>query len=175
MPNPDGTPTIQEQIDAAMQPYKEKSDKYDASQNEQANLDKKIKSIYGGESDNLAQGVGTYMSNLRGNLDKNVANADYYNQQAGRERGIANAKAGLSSVDTSASSEQSKRNAIYGAAGINEATKRDANKEYGKGVGNIITGINKIEQNAQANKIASMGVPVPQDQGGLLTDLFGWL
>lgn len=133
-------------------------------------IDAKIKSIYGGELSNVAGDVGSVMSSLRGDMGKNVANADYYNQQAGREAGIANAKAGLSGVDTSAASEQSRRNAIYGAAGINEAAKRDATGKLGKASMNIASGANKIEQQAEANRLAAMGTPVPVDNSssGLL-------
>lgn len=135
-----------------------------------------IRNIYGSEAANLSGGVERYMSGLRGNLDKNVANADIYNQEAGRERGIAKARAGLSNTDTSAADEQARRNSIYGAAAINETAKRDANTAYGKGVGNIISGVNRIEQQAKANAIASQPVPVAQENsGGLLDSLFGWL
>lgn len=136
----------------------------------------KVHSIYGSEANKLSSGVERYMSGLRGNLDKNVANADIYNQEAGRERGIAKARAGLSNTDTSAADEQARRNSIYGAAAINETAKRDANTAYGKGVGNIISGVNRIEQQDKANAIASQPVPVAQENsGGLLDSLFGWL
>ena len=131
----------------------------------------KISSIYGSEPSKIAGDVGSVMSSLRGNMDKNVANADYYNQQAGREAGIANAKAGLSGVDTSAASEQSRRNAIYGAAGINEAAKRDATDKLGKASMNIASGVNKIEQQNEANRLAAMGTPVPADNSS--SGLFG--
>ena len=144
--------------------------------NSQPDTQSKVRNIYGSEAANLSGGVERYMSGLRGNLDKNVANADIYNQEAGRERGIAKAKAGLSGVDTSAADEQARRNSIYGAATINEAAKRDANTAYGKGVGNIISGVNRIEQQDKAATIASMPVPVAQENsGGLLDKFFGWL
>jgi len=136
----------------------------------------KVKSIYGSEAQNLSGGVETYMSGLRGNLDKNVAEADIYNQQAGRERAIARAKGAVSGVDMSSSDEQLRRNSIYGAAGINEAAKRNANAAYGKATGNIISGVNRIEQQGKANAIASMPVPVAKENsGGLLDSLFGWI
>lgn len=154
-----GTPTSGGMSDGAIDPVKDK-----------------VRSIYGSEAANLSGGVERYMSGLRGNLDKNVANADIYNQEAGRERGIAKAKAGLSGTDTSAADEQARRNSIYGAAAINETAKRDANTAYGKGVGNIISGVNRIEQQAKANDIASMPVPVAQEnKGGLLDAFFGWM
>jgi hypothetical protein len=92
--------------------------------------------------------------------------------EAARERGIAKAKAGLSGTDTSAADEQARRNSIYGAAAINETAKRDANTAYGKGVGNIISGVNRIEQQAKANDIASAPPPVSQQNGN--DGLFGW-
>lgn len=137
--------------------------------------DQKIKSIYGESAGKVGDYTDKYMSGVMGNIGKNVANADYYNQQAGRDRGISNAKAGLSNVDTSAADEQSRRNAIYGAAGVNEQAQRDANQTLGKAAGNIATGINKIQQQDTANTLAAQGTPVPQQQSGLLTDLFGWL
>jgi len=141
------------------------------------NPEDQIKSIYGSEAERLAEGTGRYMDGLRGNLDKNVANADIYNQVAGRERGIAKAKAGLAGTETSAQDEQARRNSIYGAAATNEAAKRTALSEYGKGVGNVISGVNRLQQQGEANKIASLPVPVAQEnKGGLLDGLFGgWL
>lgn len=139
-------------------------------------VDKNIKDIYGESAGRVGQYTDQYMSGVLGNVGKNVANADYYNQQAGRERGIANTKAGLSNVDTSAADEQSRRNAIYGAAGVNEAAKREANQTLGKAAGNIASGINRIKQQDEANRLASMGTPVPEQQsGGVLSELFGWL
>lgn len=138
-------------------------------------LDDKVRRMYGAEADKLSQGVETYMGGLRSALDKNVAEADIYNQQAARQRGIAKTRAGLSGVDTSAADEQARRNAIYGAQGINEAAKRQALTSYGKGVGNIITGLNKVEQQAEANRLASMGTPVPESKSGMLDEIFGWL
>jgi hypothetical protein len=175
MPNPDGTPTIQEQIDAAMSPYKDKAAKYDESQNQQANLDKKVKSIYGSQADQLGANTDLYMNNLRGNLGKNVANADYFNQQSGQANGLMKAQAGLQGTDTAAKDEQSRRNSIYGAAGINEAAQRQANAQFGKATANIASGVNKIENQQNALSIAQQGQAVPQQTGGVIDDLFGWL
>lgn len=167
MPNPDGTPTIQEQIDNAIAPYKDKASQWDNQSSEQDNLNKKIESIYGSSAGNVGKYTDQYMGGVLGNLDKNVASADYLNQQSGQSRGISQARAGLSGTSTSGADEQSKRNALFGAAGINEAAKREANQTLGKAAGGIATGINKIEQNANANRIASMGTPLPPEQTGL--------
>ena len=133
----------------------------------------KLVSIYGDESKRIPEGVKTYMEGLRSGLTKNVANADYYNQMSGRERGIANARAGLQGTDTSALDEQSRRNAIYGASGVNEAAQRSALADYGKGVANIMTGMNTIEQQDIANKLAAMGTPLPPQNNS--KGIFGWL
>jgi hypothetical protein len=140
------------------------------------NAQDKIKSIYGSSADNISGDVESYMGTLRNNRTKNVADADIYNQQAGRERGIAKTKAGLSGVDTSAQDEQARRNSIYGAAALNETAQRTANAEFGKGVGNVIGGVNRIEQQAEATRLASLPVPVAKENsGGLFDSVFGWL
>lgn len=155
--------------DSLQKQLNEKSD-------QQSQLNNKVQSIYGSEADKLGENTGTYMNTLRNNLNKNVANADLYNSQAGQARGLANAKAGLSGTDTSAADEQSRRNSIYGAAGINEAAQRQANEQFGKATGNIASGINKIEQTATANSIANLAAPLPpESSSGILSDTFGWL
>jgi hypothetical protein len=136
----------------------------------------KINSIYGSAADNLGDKVGSYMDTLNANRTKNVANAEVYNQQAGRERAIAKTKSAISGVNTSGQDEQDRRNSVYGAATINETAQRTANSEYGKAVGNVIGGKNKIEQQAIANELANRPVPVAQEKsGGLFDTLFGWL
>jgi hypothetical protein len=133
--------------------------------------------MYGKESENLGKSTEQYMDSVRGNLNKNVANADYANNVGGRNRALQNAKAGLSGADNSASDEHSRRMSIYGAAGINETAKRSANETYGKAIGNIATGSNKLKQLQIANDIASMPTPVPQNQdNGILGSLLsGWV
>lgn len=125
---------------------------------------------------NTLQGLGgeteDYVSRMRGNLDKNVAKADIYNQQAARERGIQNTKAGLSGVDTTAMNEQSRRNAVYGAASINEDAKRQALDLYGTSIGNRIKGANTIDQSEMATAIASMKQPETNYNPGLIGSLF---
>lgn len=118
----------------------------------------------GGETEN-------YVNKLKGNLDKNVAKADLYNQQQGVQRGLQNAKAGLSGVDTSALNEQSRRNASFGAASINEDAKRQALDLYGNSISNRITGANQIDNSQAALAIAQMKRPEANVQPGLIGGL----
>lgn len=132
--------------------------------------------FYGSSLDNLGQESTDYADRVKGNLDKNVARADIYNQQASQQRALDNARAGLSGVDTSAMNEQSRRNASFGAAAINEDAKRQALDLYGQSISNRITGANTIDTQEQALGIASMQQPVAQaSNGGILSSIFGGL
>lgn len=135
----------------------------------------KQKQFYGSSLDNLGAESADYANRTKGNLDKNVAEADLYNQQAGQQRALDNARAGLSGVDTSAMNEQSRRNASFGAAAINESAKRNALDLYGQSISNRITGANTIDTQEQALGIASMQQPVAQaaNNGGILSSIFG--
>lgn len=138
----------------------------------QRSTDKQSK-FYGSSLDNLGQESTDYANRLKGNLDKNVARADLYNQQAGQQRALDNARAGLSGVDTSAMNEQGRRNASFGAAAINEDAKRQALDLYGQSIGNRITGANTIDTQERALGIASMQQPVAQaSNGGILSSIF---
>ena len=129
--------------------------------------------FYGSSLDNLGQESTDYANRVKGNLDKNVARADLYNQQAGQQRALDNARAGLSGVDTSALNEQSRRNASFGAAAINENAKRQALDLYGQSISNRITGANTIDTQEQALAIASMQQPVAQaSNGGILSSVY---
>ena len=132
--------------------------------------------FYGSSLDNIGQESTDYVNRLQGNLDKNVAKADQYNQQAGQQRGLDNARAGLSGVDTSAMNEQGRRNASFGAAAINEDAQRGALDLYGQSIGNRITGANTMDNQEQALGIASLQQPVAQaGSGGILSSIFGGL
>lgn len=126
----------------------------------QLSADQKKKDLYGSTLSNLGGETEGYVNTLRGNLTKNVAKADQYQNQAGRDRGIANARAGLSGVDTSAADEQSRRNAIYGAAGLNEAAQRQAQDTYGKSISSRITGSQQIENSELAKALGQVPTPV---------------
>lgn len=134
----------------------------------------KQKQFYGSSLDNLGQESTDYANRTKANLDKNVAEADLYNQQAGQQRALDNARAGLSGVDTSAMNEQSRRNASFGAAAINESAKRNALDLYGQSISNRITGANTIDTQEQALGIASLQQPVAQasSNGGILSSIF---
>jgi hypothetical protein len=138
-------------------------------------IDKQNK-FYGSSIDDIGQESADYANMVKGNLDKNVAKADIYNQQAGQQRALDNARAGLSGTDTSAMNEQSRRNAQFGAAAINEDAKRNALDMYGQSISNRITGANTIDTQEQALGIASLQQPVAQaGQGGILGSIFGGL
>jgi hypothetical protein len=176
MPNEDGSPTLKEQIDSAIAPYKDKANQFDNQQSNQTKLNNKVNSIYGTEANNLGANTQQYMGNLRDNLTKNVASADYMNQQSGQANGLMKAQAGLQGTDTTAKDEQSRRSSIYASAGINEAAKRQANQQFGKATANIASGVNKIENQQNALNMASQGLALPADTSGGLTDtLFGWV
>lgn len=145
------------------------------AQSKQSGVDKQNK-FYGSSISNIGQESTDYANMLKGNLNQNVAKADQYNQQAGQQRGLDNARAGLSGVDTSAMNEQGRRNASFGAAAINEDAQRQALDLYGQSISNRITGANTMDTQEQALGIASLQQPVAQaGQGGILSSIFGGL
>lgn len=145
------------------------------AQSKQSGKDKQNR-FYGSSLDNIGNESADYVNMVKGNLNKNVAKADQYNQQAGQQRGLDNARAGLSGVDTSAMNEQGRRNASFGAAAINEDAQRQALDLYGQSISNRITGANTIDTQEQALGIASLQQPVAQaGQGGILSSIFGGL
>jgi len=147
---------------------------YNSNLTAQAKVDsaKKKTDYYGNTLGGIGKETEDYVGRLKGNLDKNVAKADLYNQNAGRERALDNARAGLSGVDTSAGNEQSRRNASFGAAAINEDAKRGALDMYGKSISNRIEGANKIDNSEMALAIAQMKQPETQYKPGLVGSLF---
>lgn len=133
----------------------------------------KKQQYFGSTLGNLGSETEDYVGRLQGNLDKNVAKADLYNQQAGQQRALDNARAGLSGVDTSAMNEQGRRNAQFGAASINESAKRDALGLYGQSISNRIEGANQIDATEMQLAIAQMKQPQAQNNPGLLGSIFG--
>lgn len=132
----------------------------------------KKKDYYGDSLNNLGAETTNYTDRIKGNLDKNVAKADLYNQQAGTQRSLDNARAGLSGVDTSAMNEQGRRNASFGAASINEDAKRQALDMYGTSISNRIEGANKIDNSEMALAIAQMKQPQTNYKPGLIGSIF---
>jgi hypothetical protein len=121
---------------------------------------------YGDTLKGLAGETADYVGGLKANVGKNVAKADIYNSQAGQQRALDNARAGLSGVDTSALNEQSRRNASFGAASINEDAQRNALDLYGTSITNRIEGANKIDNTEQALEIAKKAPAVSSGGGG---------
>lgn len=142
------------------------------SSNAAANAANKKYQYYGTSLQNLGGETQDYVSRLQGNLDKNVAKADIYNQEAGQTRAVSNARAGLSNVDTTAMNEQGRRNSAFTAAGINEEAKRNALDLYGKSISNRIEGANQIDNSEMALAIAQMKQPTANYNPGLLGSLF---
>lgn len=121
------------------------------------------RNMYGETGSNLGKNVDNISSRLTANLDKNVARADLYNQTSGRNRALASRKAGMSNIDTGALDEQSRINAGFGASAINETAKRQALGDYRDFTGNIMTNVNKDDQNFIANQIASKPIEKPEE------------
>jgi hypothetical protein len=137
-----------------------------------ADASKKKTDYYGNTLAGLGGETENYVGRLKGNLDKNVARADIYNQQAGQQRALDNARAGLGGVDTSAMNEQGRRNASFGAAAVNEDAKRQALDMYGSSISNRIEGANKIDNSEMALAIAQMKQPETNYKPGLLGSIF---
>ena len=135
--------------------------------------DAKKKQFYGNTLDSLGGETESYVSKLKSGLDKNVAEADLFNQQQATQRGLQNTKAGLSGVDTTALNEQSRRNAAFGAASINEAAKRNALDLYGTSISNRMEGANAIDATEMQLAIAQMKQPQMQNNPGLIGQIFG--
>jgi hypothetical protein len=141
--------------------------------NARATAEKKKTDFYGKTLSGLGGETEDYVGRLKGNLDKNVAKADLFNQQQAVQRGLQNTKAGLSGVDTTAMNEQSRRNASFGAAAINEDAQRNALDLYGTSISNRIEGANKIDNSEMALAIAQMKQPETNYKPGLIGSIFG--
>lgn len=129
---------------------------------------------YGNTLTGLGGETEDYVSRVKGNLDKNVAQADIYNQQQGQARGLAEARAGLSGIDNTALNEGARRRGSFEAAAINEDAKRNALDLYGKSISNRIEGSNKIDAMGRSLAIAAAKPSVPSGFGGGGGLFSGW-
>lgn len=141
--------------------------------NARSSAEDKKRMYYGNTLNSLGKETESYVSRLQGNLDKNVAKADLYNQAQAQSRGVAEARAGLSGIDNTALNEGSRRRASFDAAAINEDAKRNALDLYGRSIGNRIEGANTIDANEMMMAIAQMKQPQMQQNPGLLGSIFG--
>jgi len=143
------------------------------AQGARVTADAKKKQYYGNTLDTLGRDTEDYTARLKSGLDKNTADADIFNQQAGQQRAVDNARAGLSGVDTAAMNEQGRRNASFGASAINEKFRNDRLDLYGKSIGNKIGGASQIDNSEMALAISQMKQPQVQNKPGLIGSLLG--
>lgn len=128
---------------------------------------------YGNTLPGLGRETEDYVDRLKGKLDKNVAEADQFNQQQGQLIGLNAQRAGLAGVDNTALTEGASRRGSFEAASINQKAKADALDLYGKSISNRIEGSNKIDAMGRSLEIASKNAPKTNYSPGLLDGFFG--
>jgi PAB1-binding protein PBP1 len=111
------------------------------------------------------------MGAVKANLGKDTIKSDLYRQKSDATISKANAKAGLTGVDTTAGKLQEDRNAAVQAKAVNEDFQQKALGQYGQAVSGI--------QNAAANLwLGTMGMalgsqenPQMMQEKGILSEL----
>lgn len=134
-------------------------------------INSRAKNLYGDTIDSIGMDTQNHVNALRGNLDKNVADADYANNIANRNIGRENLQSGMSGLNTSSASRQNRIKSIYGAASTNEKAHRDALSSMGKSLSGRMTGLNSIVQEEIAGGLAKIDRPV-QNQSRSIFDSF---
>lgn len=137
--------------------------------------EKKLNDMYGNTYKNLGKTTDFIAGKLAENVDKNVAKADIYNQQQGRQRAIQAAKSNIQGVNQSADLEQKRRDAMYGAAGVNEVAKREGLGDYSSYMSGVKTSVNSLINQDKALAIAQLQSPEANYNAGLIANIFGGL
>ena len=148
--------------------YSQNQQNYDNAMTMGKDLETKL---YGNLGQQTGQNAEKYMGALEANLGKDTIQSDLYKQKQDYNISRANAKAGLSGVDTTAGKLQEDRNASMQAKAVNQEFQNKALAQYGQAVG--------ATQNAMANLwLGTMGMALgsqqtaqPLQQKGFLSEL----
>lgn len=148
--------------------YSQNQQNYDNSMSFGKDLETKL---YGDLGQQTGKNAEKYMGALEANLGKDAIQSDLYRQKKDYTVARANAKAGLSGVDTTAGKLQEDRNASMQAKAVNQEFQNKALAQYGQAVG--------ATQNAMANLwLGTMGMALgsqqtaqPLQQKGFLSEL----
>lgn len=148
--------------------YSQNKQNYDNAMTMGKDLETKL---YGNLGQQTGQNAEKYMGALESNLGKDTIQSDLYRQKQDYTVARANAKAGLSGVDTTAGKLQEDRNASMQAKAVNQEFQNKSLAQYGQAVG--------ATQNAMANLwLGTMGMALgsqqtaqPLQQKGFLSEL----
>ena len=148
--------------------YSQNQQNYDNSMSFGKDLETKL---YGDLGQQTGKNAEKYMGALEANLGKDAIQSDLYRQKQDYTVARANAKAGLSGVDTTAGKLQEDRNASMQAKAVNQEFQNKSLAQYGQAVG--------ATQNAMANLwLGTMGMALgsqqtaqPLQQKGFLSEL----
>lgn len=134
--------------------YAQNKQNYDNAMSIGKDLETKL---YGNLGQQTGQNAEKYMGVLESNLGKDTIQSDLYRQKQDYTVARANAKAGLSGVDTTAGKLQEDRNASMQAKAVNQEFQNKALSQYGQAVG--------ATQNAMANLwLGTMGMAMGSQQ-----------
>lgn len=130
------------------------------------------KKLYGNLAQNIGSEAENYMGLVKNQVGQDAIKSDLYRQKSDATISKANAKAGLSGVDTTAGKLQEDRNAAIQAKAVNEDIRQKALGQYGQAVSGV--------QNAAANLwLGTMGMALgsqqqeqPLQQKGILSEIF---
>ena len=129
--------------------------------------------LYGGNLKDLADNMSVVKSNIMGNINKDTIQSDLYRQKADQTISKANAKAGLSGVDTTAGKLQEDRNAATQAAAVNEQFKQKNLQTAGQMVAATQNAAANLWLGTMSMAIGSQQTEQPLQEKGILANIFG--
>ncbi len=123
--------------------------------------------LYGQGIADVGKEAADYSGMVKGRLDTDYAKADVARQEAGQRIGQANAKAGLSGIDTTGINEQARRRSAMDASAMNQDYKDKALALYGRNISSKQQGIaGQYMAGAGIGQARTPG-PVPQYSSGI--------
>ena len=127
--------------------------------------------LYGNLGQQTGQNAEKYMGALESNLGKDTIQSDLYRQKQDYNISRANAKAGLSGVDTTAGKLQEDRNASMQAKAVNQEFQNKALAQYGQAVGATQNAMANLWLGTMGMALGSQQAPQPLQEKGFLSEL----
>jgi len=124
--------------------------------------------IMGDTAQDLGKRAKEYQDMLYSNINKDTIQSDIARQKQDYQLSRAQAKAGLSGVDTTAGRMQEERNAAMQAKAVNEKFKQESLGQYGKAIGATQNAVANLWLGTMGIGMASQQTPIPMQQPGIL-------
>lgn len=148
--------------------YAQNKQNYDNAMSFGKDLETKL---YGNLGQQTGQNAEKYMGALEANLGKDTIQSDLYRQKQDYNISRANAKAGLSGVDTTAGKLQEDRNASMQAKAVNQEFQNKALAQYGQAVGATQNAMANLWLGTMGMAMGSQQAPQPLQEKGFLSEL----